>query len=258
VADTVRVRFLGTGDPFGTGGRFQSCILLEGPNGRFLLDCGATTSLALARAGIDPTTIDGIVVTHWHPDHFGGLLNLALDALIRARDGATQARRQRPLWIAGPVGTDARLRAALELFGWMPPPTADGSDPLAAVVEHIPLIPGQPTRRGPLEIRARSAVHTPEALCIRVEMDGRAIAYSGDTAWTDALIELADQADLLICQTYTFELEHPIMLSYRRLARERHRLTCRRLILTHVGAELESRLSDVSEQVAEDGLEVTL
>jgi hypothetical protein len=64
MAEPLRLTFLGTGDPFGTGGRFQSAILLDGAHGRYLLDCGATTPLALARAGIDPNTIDGIIITH--------------------------------------------------------------------------------------------------------------------------------------------------------------------------------------------------
>jgi hypothetical protein len=48
------------------------------------------------------------------------------------------------------------------------------------------------------------------------------------------------------------------MLSYRRLAGERPRLGCRRLILTHIGAESQVRLSEIEEEVAEDGLVLAL
>jgi ribonuclease BN (tRNA processing enzyme) len=256
MSEPLRLTFLGTGDPFGTGGRLQSAILLDGAHGRFLIDCGATTPLALARAGIDPNTIDGIVITHWHGDHAGGLPNLALDLLIDSRHGVPRAERTHPLWLAGPVGTAEWLRRALETFGWAPP--AGEADPLAGLIEHWPLVPGVSMSLGPLTIVPYAAVHTPEALCVRIEYDDRAIGYSGDTAWTDALVEVAADADLFICQTYSFELPQRIMLSYRVLTEQRARLGCRRLILTHVGPELQARLAEVSEQVADDGLDIVL
>ena len=61
--DTARVRFLGTGDPFASGERLQTCILLESDNGRTLIDCGMTAMVSLARFGIDPGTVDTILVT---------------------------------------------------------------------------------------------------------------------------------------------------------------------------------------------------
>jgi ribonuclease BN (tRNA processing enzyme) len=256
MTEPLRVTFLGTGDPFGTGGRFQSAILLDGAYGRFLLDCGATTPLALARAGIDSNTIDGIIITHWHGDHAGGLPNLALDLLIGARHGVPRAERAHPLWLAGPAGTDVWLRQGLEMFRWAPPPGE--SDPLAGLIEHRPLVPRSVVQIGPLTVAPYAAVHTPEALCLRIEYDGRVIGYSGDTAWTEALVEVAANADLFICQTYSFELPQRTMLSYRVLAEQRARLNCRRLILTHVGPELQARLAEVPEQVADDGLELVL
>jgi ribonuclease BN (tRNA processing enzyme) len=256
MCESLRLTFLGTGDPFGTGGRLQSAILLDGEHGRFLIDCGATTPLALARAGIDPNTIDGVVITHWHGDHAGGLPNLALDLLIGSGHGVTRAERTHPLWLAGPVGTEEWLCRALETFGWAP--ASGEGDPLAGLIEHRPLVPGVTTRLGSLAIVPYAAVHTPEALCLRIEYDGRVIGYSGDTAWTEALVEVTAGADLFICQTYSFEMPQRTMLSYRVLDEQRAQLGYRRLILTHVGPELQARLAEVPEQVAHDGLELML
>ena len=50
----VRVRFLGSGDAFGSGGRLQTCILVEFNAGSCLLDCGASSLIALKRAGVTP------------------------------------------------------------------------------------------------------------------------------------------------------------------------------------------------------------
>src|SRR5881275_2856123 len=106
----VTLRFLGTGDPFGSGGRLQSCVLLESDAGRYLIDCGATTPYALDRFGVDPASIDGVIISHWHGDHAGGLPALILDLFLGTSHGATRQPRYRPLQIAGPVGTEDRVR----------------------------------------------------------------------------------------------------------------------------------------------------
>jgi ribonuclease BN (tRNA processing enzyme) len=84
------------------------------------------------------------------------------------------------------------------------------------------------------------------------------IAYSGDTEWTDALVEAARGADLFVCEAYTFEKEVPFHLSYRTLERERSRLDCRRLVLAHLGPEMLANLGSIPEEVAEDGAVIEL
>jgi len=246
------VRFLGTGDPFGSGGRLQSSVLLDSAEGRYLIDCGATTPFALSRSGIDPASLDGIIISHWHGDHAGGLPALILDLFLGTTHGAERRPRARPLLIAGPVGTAERVRDAMRLNNWdiSIGPTADRP---FTVVEHVALVPGTTVDVGAITVTPFSVVHTPEALGFRFSLGGRSIAYSGDTAWTDALIEMSADADLFICQVYTFAIEIPTMLSYRRIVAERSRLTPRRLILTHLGAEMVAQRAEVTEEVAEDG-----
>lgn len=69
----VTVRFLGSGDAFGSGGRFQTCILVETASTRFLIDCGASSLIGMKRFGVDPGSVDAILISHLHGDHFGGL-----------------------------------------------------------------------------------------------------------------------------------------------------------------------------------------
>ena len=246
----VRVQFLGTGSPFANGGRLQSCILVEGDGVRLLLDCGATSLVALARAGIDPGTLDAVLLTHLHGDHVGGVPFLILESLFNAREGSGYPPRERPLRVAGPAETEEHVR---ELMRWSRygPYFAQARE--RALVEFLALEPGRRTEVGALAATAFPVRHTPEATALRIELGGRTIAYSGDTGWTETLVEAAAGADLFICQTYSFAMPEERMLSYRVLMEHRARLRCKRLILTHIGPDMQRHLAEVEEEVAEDG-----
>ena len=103
----VSVRFLGSGDAFGSGGRFQACIHVRSPDSNVLLDCGASSLIAMRRFGVEPNEIEAILVSHLHGDHFGGIPFFILD-------GQFLSKRARPLLIAGPPGIEARVRQAQE------------------------------------------------------------------------------------------------------------------------------------------------
>ncbi len=104
----MRVRFLKSGDAFGTGGRLQTCILLESDGFRCLVDCGASSLIALKRAAVDPNDIGTVLITHLHGDHFGGIPFLNLDGRF--------SRRSRPLQVVGPPGLADRVTRAMEVF----------------------------------------------------------------------------------------------------------------------------------------------
>jgi len=107
-APALTVTFAGSGDAFGSGGRYQACIHLRGSGGGdpVLLDCGATSLSALKRLGLDPGKIAAVFVSHLHGDHFGGLPFLILDGQF--------SRRTKPLTVAGPPGLARRLTEAME------------------------------------------------------------------------------------------------------------------------------------------------
>lgn len=102
----VTVTFAGSGDAFGSGGRYQACIYLQAPGspGPVLVDCGTTSLSALKRLGLDPGEIAAVFVSHLHGDHSGGLPFLILDGQF--------SRRTKPLTIAGPPGTARRRSPA--------------------------------------------------------------------------------------------------------------------------------------------------
>src|SRR3954452_7028607 len=107
--DHMKLTIVGSGDAFGSGGRFNTCFKVETAGRTILIDFGASSLVALKAQGIDPNTIDGIVISHLHGDHLGGLPCLLLDAQFLSR-------RTRPLVVAGPPGSRARIDALMEVF----------------------------------------------------------------------------------------------------------------------------------------------
>src|ERR1700729_1095623 len=104
----VRIKFLGCGDAFGSGGRLNTCFLVNRRDASsFLIDCGASAMISIRRFGVDPNRIDAIILSHLHVDHFGGLPFFILDAQL-------VSRRTRPIIIAGPKGVATRLFALME------------------------------------------------------------------------------------------------------------------------------------------------
>ncbi len=247
-AGEVRVRFLGTGDNFGSGGRLQACIHVEAGKTRFLIDCGASSLIAMKRAGIRTDEIDAILISHLHGDHFGGIPFFLLDAQLISR-------REAPLVVAGPPGIEQRVREAMEVF-------YSGSSRVERKfsVDYRELAEGETAAIGELTVLPARAIHGSGApsYALRIGCAGRTIGYSGDSEWTEGLKTVADGADLFVCESYYFEKAMKNHLSYRTLMAHRTELGCRRLILTHMGEDLLARLGEVELETAADGMEVVL
>jgi len=246
-SDPIVLRFLGSGDAFGSGGRFQACLHVTGPGGTVLVDGGASSLIPLKAARLDPGEIDAVVVSHLHGDHFGGLPLLVLDGQF--------ARRTRPLLIAGPPGLGARLVTAMEVF-------FPGSSTVTRrfAVECLELAERAPTPVGPVTVTAFAVRHpsSAPAYALRLAWDGRVLGYSGDTEWTETLVEVADGADLFVCEAYFADKAIPHHLDYRTLAAHRHRLACRRLIVSHLSSDMLARRAALDVECADDGLVVEL
>jgi ribonuclease BN (tRNA processing enzyme) len=243
----VRLRFLGSGDAFGSGGRLQTCLLLEGASAPVLIDCGASSLVALKRAGIDPNDVDTVIVTHLHGDHFGGLPFFVLDGQF--------SRRTRPLVVAGPPGIAARVQQAMEVFF-----PGSSTAPRKFPLEFAELEERRATEVGAATVTSFLVEHACGAppFAVRVGYGGRTVAYSGDTEWTEALLDAARGADLFVCEAYFFDKRIRYHLDFATLRAQRGRLGCRRLILTHLGADMLSRLAEVDAECATDGLVVDL
>jgi ribonuclease BN (tRNA processing enzyme) len=244
---TVRIRFLGSGDAFGSGGRLQTCILAESNGHSCLIDCGASSLVALKRAGVDPNEIDTVLISHLHGDHFGGLPFLVLDGQFSGRS--------RHLLVGGPPGLAARATEAMEVLF---PGSSRARRKFEVQFQELP--EGVPASVGPLRVTPYEVVHACGAppYALRIEADGRVVAYSGDTEWTDRLLTAASGTDLFICESYFYEKRVPFHLDYSTLMQHRSELDCKRIVLTHMSSDMLSRLPELDVQAAYDGFEIVL
>jgi ribonuclease BN (tRNA processing enzyme) len=245
---TVRVRFVGSGDSFGSGGRFQTCIVVDSPTMRFAIDFGASSLIALNQQGIAHNSIDAVLLTHLHGDHCGGVPFMLMDAMLAAK-------RTRPLVIAGPKDTQARLYEISEaLFPGMH--VMRPKFPL----HYIELEIGQPQRILQLVVTPQAARHTWQThpLALRVEIGGKVVAYTGDGEWTADLAKIGQGADLLIAESYFYHKPVKWHLNYPDICKHRDDFGAKRIILTHMSEEMLAHVDVIPDVCAEDGMVVTL
>ena len=244
----MQLQFVGCGDALGSGGRLNTCFHVSGGRVNFLIDCGASSLPALKRLAIACDAIDLILITHFHGDHFGGLPFLLLDAQF--------TRRTRPLVIAGPEGIETRLTQVMEALFEHSSKTKQRFD-----LSVVALRPGETRAFGGVKVTPFAVVHGLSGgpfLAYRVEAEGRVIAYSADTEWTETLIPAAWDADLFIAEAYYYDKVVKNHLSLKTLEAHLPEIKPKRLILTHMSDAMLGRLDTLAYTAASDGMIVEL
>jgi ribonuclease BN (tRNA processing enzyme) len=248
----MQLQFVGSGDAFGSGGRFHTCFHVTGGAGagaaNFLIDCGASSLIAMKRLGIDSNAIDLILLSHFHADHCGGVPFFMLDAQF-------VAKRTRPLVIAGPAPLEASFHRLMDA-------AYAGSSRWERKFELslVELAPQTAWRFNTIEVLPALVRHSEANACYgyRIALDAKVVAYSGDTEWTDNLIGLARDADLFVSEACTYDQPLPMHLAYRQLVENLPELRPKRLIITHMGEDMLARRGAIAHETAEDGLIVKI
>lgn len=162
-----------------------SSYLLEADGRRILLDLGNGALGALLRyASMDD--LDAVLLSHLHPDHCLDLCGLYV---ARRYGPGAQAERSR-LAVWGPAGAAERMALA---YGLPPEPGMTEEFDFHAYPDDVIEV-------GPFRVQTATVKHPVPAYAIRVEVHGRALAYSGDTGPTRALVDLASGADVFLCE----------------------------------------------------------
>ena len=247
----MKLTVVGSGDAFGSGGRLQTCFHVALGGDEILIDCGATALIGLQQLGLDPNRISKIFVSHLHGDHFGGLIWFLLHAHY-------VSQRTAPLTIIGPAGIAQRFAAAAEAL--FPNSMQIERRFEMRFLEHADRVPMEidGIRITPFEV-SHPCGAPPYAL--RFEVDGRMLAFSGDSEWVEDLVDAGRQADLLIIECYGFDTDVRYHMSWRTIEKNLPRIGARRVLLTHMNASmLENRHHVTTPDVmcAEDGMVIEI
>lgn len=204
--------------------------------------------IAFRKFGIDPNTVHAILISHLHGDHFGGLPFFILDAQL-------VSRRTAPLTIVGPSGVRERLLAAMEIL--FPGSTKVERNFEIAFSE---LKAGVPLKIGGIEVLPYEVNHAcgGSAFALRLTVDSKTLCYSGDTEWVSSLHDATQGVDLFIAESYSFEKRIKFHLDYATLALHLPELGAKRVILTHMGTDMLTRVGESGCEAAHDGMIISI
>jgi len=245
----MHLQFVGCGDAFGSGGRFNTCFHLVGREINALIDCGATSLVALNRFAVDRNAIDIIFISHFHADHFAGLPFFVLEANYILK-------RERPLIVAGPPGLKDRFP---ELVNLAFPGANELKLRFPLTLRELEI--GRRSQIGAIKVTPYRVLHDDRAgpcLGFRFEAEGKIVGFSGDSEWTDALIEIGHRADLFICEAYMRDKPIKTHMVLSALERRLGQIRPKRLILTHMSTDMLARRGELPFETAEDGMIVEI
>ncbi|NQU44298.1 MBL fold metallo-hydrolase [bacterium] len=220
---STRLLFLGTSSVVPEPGRDTASVLVRG---NILIDTGWHCVANIQRHGHDPLDVTAVFLTHLHQDHYLGLPQLLFYARMKRSD--------RTILLAGPRENlqDAFDRIRQFLY-------VDRSPEVEPKVQLMPLSSGDSLDVEGFHVEACAAAHNIPALAYRFtnQRTGTTFVYSGDTAPTETITDLARGADLLVHEASKGDSENgsPFHSSARDAARTADKAGVGRLALTHIG-----------------------
>jgi ribonuclease BN (tRNA processing enzyme) len=216
VAVSISLTVLGCATPYPRSGAPCSGYLIRSEQAAVWVDCGSGTFAAL-QEHVDPADLDAIWLSHLHPDHCADLLT--------AFNWAVNTSNLRPVTVYGPSDWATRLASML--------PLDDAERVVRQTFDVHELHDGQTTEIRDLHLTSRAVEHSVPGFGLRAKTLGVSLAYSGDTGPCPALIDLARDVDLLVCEAGATE-PTPGHCTPQDAAQAAAQAHARRLVLTHM------------------------
>jgi len=201
----ISVTLLGTGTPFPNAARFGSAILVQAGGEKLLFDCGRGAAIRLNQAGTPANEIDALFFTHLHSDHTVGMPDLWLTGWFLGRD--------HPLKVWGPPGTRemAEHLSQAYKFDVETREHTENLPPKGAELDAKEVEQGEVYVHGPLRVSAFLVDHGPvkPAFGYRIDYLGHAVVISGDTKFSQNLVDFSKGADCLIHVAWLAQAKSP-------------------------------------------------
>lgn len=275
----IHLTFLGTSNAFPTAERNHPGTWLEWGAERILIDCGEGTQRQCKRAGLNPCKITKILLTHLHGDHVLGLPGLM--------ETLGMSEYSRVLEIYGPRGTSQHIEMLQRLYGKFSirykvhelPCTIETDE---WTIEAQPMEHNVPTwayafivkEKRRLDKRKIARLKLPnsplmaelqkgrdiivnkkkvKAKDVTYVQPGKKVAFITDTKINQKAIDIAKNADLLVCESTYAEHEEEYALNYKHLT-SKHAATIakkakvKRLVLTHIAQRYEQSLNRIEKE----------
>lgn len=214
----MRVHVLGHWGAYPEAGEATTGLLVEDEGTRILIDCGSGVLAQLFRV-CSLAQLSAVVLTHHHHDHAADLGVFSYALLLSRLTG--ERKSVLPLYmLEGPVDRMDEFR----------------SEPLADV--HI-LQPSTVLNIGGFSITFTPSIHPVPCLAVRLEKNGRSFVFSADTAYSDAVIQLARQSTLFLCESSLYDGQEETAaevghVTAGQAGKMAARANVERLVLTHL------------------------
>ncbi len=231
--------------------RRQSCVVVETGEETLVFDLGSGAVRGMLHAGLDPFSVDRIFFTHFHPDHTVDVVPL----LFSIKYGAEE-ERTRPLYLTGPEPFRSFWGSITDVWGKF----MVGDYP--TLVSELPHECPSPLDLPGCRLSWAPAEHRPESIAYRLESESGAFVYTGDTEYSESVVELARGAHTLLVEC-SFPDANPVPghLTPSSAARIASEAGVERVVLTHIYPAADehdlpasvSRGYDGEVLVAEDG-----
>ena len=180
--DTLKLTILGCYGPYAPKDGACSGYLIESQNIKLMLDCGHGAFAQLQKF-INFRDLHCLVISHFHPDHYGDIHGIRHAFKGSIRDGS----RQNPLVVYAP-SNPAHLFE--EISSWV--------DTFVVIPIEDTLSKTNPV--GDLKIRFFPTNHPLVTYGVQAEFKNKTITYTSDTGWDSALIDICWQSDLLLTE----------------------------------------------------------
>jgi ribonuclease BN (tRNA processing enzyme) len=220
----MEITVVGSGTVVPRLNRRQSCVVVEMSGETLVFDLGSGAMRGMLHAGLDPFAVDRIFFTHFHPDHTVDVVPL----LFSIKYGAEE-ERTRPLCLTGPEPFRSFWDSLTDVWGEF----MVGDYPTR--VSELPHECTSPLDLPGCRLSWSPAEHRPESIAYRLETENGGFAYTGDTEYSESVVDLARGARTLLVEC-SFPDDSPVPghLTPSSAARIASEAGVERVVLTHI------------------------